>query len=84
MGITTSEGKTPPEHLKFRSTGLVELCLIVSDLEIVEENLVEKGFKFRTPPWLFSNVLNNTGIPETKVTHVEDPDGVQVELVQVV
>lgn len=74
----------PPEHLKFSSTGLVEVCLIVSDLDSVEKNLARKGFSFRTPPWLFSNVLDNTGIPDTKVTHVEDPDGVQVELVQVV
>jgi len=56
----------------------------LSDLDSVEKNLARKGFSFRTPPWLFSNVLDNTGIPETKVTHVEDPDGVQVELVQVV
>lgn len=74
----------PPEHLKFSSTGLVEVCLIVSDLDSVEKNLARKDFRFRTPPWLFSNVLENAGIPETKVTHVEDPDGVQVELVQVV
>lgn len=74
----------PPEHLKFRSTGLVEVCLIVSDLEKVEENLAAKGFSFRTPAWPWSNVFAEYQGPETRITHVSDPDGVQVELVQVV
>lgn len=67
----------PPEHLKFTSTGLVEVCLAVSDLEKLEEDLAKKGIRFRTPVW----ILNIEGL-DVKVTHVEDPDGVQVELIQ--
>lgn len=67
----------PPEHLKFASTGLVEICLAVSDLEKLEEDLAKKGIRFRTPVW----ILNIEGL-DVKVTHVEDPDGVQVELIQ--
>jgi len=67
----------PPEHLKFASTGLVEVCLAVSDLEKLEEDLAKKGIKFRTPVW----ILNIEGL-DVKVTHVVDPDGVQVELIQ--
>lgn len=67
----------PPEHLKFASTGLVEICLAVSDLEKLEEDLAKKGIRFRTPVW----ILNIEGL-DVKVTHVVDPDGVQVELIQ--
>lgn len=68
----------PPEHLKFTSTGLVEVCLSVADLERLEEDLAKKGIRFRTPVW----ILNIEGI-DVKVTHVVDPDGVQVELIQI-
>lgn len=72
----------PPEDLKFTSTGLVEVCLIVSDLKKLEKDLREKGFKFRTPIWSFGNCMPGYDGPEVKVTHVVDPDGVQVELIQ--
>jgi len=72
----------PPEDLKFTSSGLVELCLMVSDLKKLEKNLKEKGFKFRTPIWSFGNCMPGYDGPEVKVTHVVDPDGVQVELIQ--
>ena len=67
----------PPEHLRFTSTGLVEVCLLVSDLEKLEEDLAKKGIRFRTPVW----VLNVQGV-DARITHVVDPDGVQVELIQ--
>ena len=72
----------PPEDLKFTSSGLVEVCLMVSDLKKLEKNLKEKGFKFRTPIWSFGNCMPGYDGPEVKVTHVVDPDGVQVELIQ--
>lgn len=68
----------PPEHLKYISTGLVEICLSVSDLEAWVKDLEKKGFKCRTPIWYLEAL--GRSIP---VTHVEDPDGVQVELVQI-
>ena len=74
----------PPDDLKFTSTGLVEVCLQVSDLKKVESDLKRKGFDgFRTPVWNFGNVSPSYDGPEAKITHVVDPDGVQVELVQV-
>jgi catechol 2,3-dioxygenase-like lactoylglutathione lyase family enzyme len=72
----------PPDDLKFTSTGLVEVCLIVSDLTKLEKDLRRKGFKFRTPVWSFGNCMPSYDGPEVKVAHVVDPDGVQVELVQ--
>ncbi|MBM4462959.1 MAG: hypothetical protein FJ012_06425 [Chloroflexi bacterium] len=73
----------PPEDLKFTSTGLVEVCLMVSGLKKLEEDLKRKGFKLRTPIWNFGNCMSSYDGPEVKVTHVVDPDGVQVELIQV-
>lgn len=70
--------KRPPEHLKYISTGLVEICLSVPDLAGLVEDLGKKGFKCRTPIWYLEALGRR--IP---VTHVEDPDGVQVELVQI-
>ena len=74
----------PPEHLEFTSTSLVEVCLMVSDLGKVEENLARKGFSFRTPVWRFGNGSDDYGGAYARIRYVEDPDGVQVELMQVV
>jgi catechol 2,3-dioxygenase-like lactoylglutathione lyase family enzyme len=68
----------PPEHLKYISTGLVEICLSVPDLEACVKDLEKKGYKNRTPIWHLEAMGR-----EIPVTHVEDPDGVQVELVQI-
>jgi catechol 2,3-dioxygenase-like lactoylglutathione lyase family enzyme len=68
----------PPEHLKYISTGLVKICLSVPDLGICVKGLEKKGFKCRTPIWHLEAMGGK--IP---ITHVEDPDGVQVELIQI-
>ncbi|MBI5056268.1 MAG: VOC family protein [Nitrospirae bacterium] len=73
----------PAEHMNFISTGLVEVCLAVSDLEKLKDALEREGVSFRTPVWKFSNVVNRHIGPELQITHVVDPDGVQVELIQV-
>lgn len=74
----------PPEHLRFTSTGLVEVCFMVSDLDKVEGNLARKGYSFRNPVWRFGSDLESYGGAEAKIRYVVDPDGVQVELMQVV
>ena len=74
----------PPEHLRFTSTGLVEVCFMVSDLDEVEENLASRGYSFRNPVWRFGSDLESYGGAEAKIRYVVDPNGVQVELMQVV
>ena len=74
----------PPEHLRFTSTGLVEVCFMVSDLDKVEENLARGGYSFRNPVWRFGSDLESYGGAEAKIRYVVDPNGVQVELMQVV
>ena len=74
----------PPEHMRFTSTGLVEVAFMVDDLEQVEESLKKAGYSFRTPVWRFGSDLEDYGGAEAKIRYVEDPDGVQVELMQVV
>ena len=70
--------RRPSQYLKFKSTGLVEICLSVPDLEKLMDDLDKKGFKCRVPIWNFE-----AGGFGTKVTYVEDPDGVQIELIQI-
>ena len=74
----------PAEHRRFRCRGLVEVSLMVSDLQKAEDNLKKKGFAFRTPVWRFGSDLPAYGGAEAWIRYVEDPDGVQVELMQVV
>jgi len=74
----------PPEHLGFRSAGLVEVCLVVSDLDEVEKKLEAGGFRFRTPVWRFGSDLESYGGGEARIRYVVDPNGVQVELMQIV
>ena len=74
----------PPEHRRFTSTGIVEVAFMVDDLEEVEKRLREHGCSFRTPVWRFGSDLESYGGAEAWIRYVEDPDGVQVELMQVV
>ena len=74
----------PPEHRRFTSTGIVEVAFMVDDLEAVERRLKEHGYSFRNPVWRFGSDLESYGGAEAWIRYVEDPDGVQVELMQVV
>lgn len=51
----------PHEHRNFTSTGLVEVCFIVQDLQKVEEDLVRNGFSFGTPVWPFGKDTETYG-----------------------
>ena len=74
----------PPEHMRFTSTGLVEVAFMVNDLEEVERRLKASGYSFRNPVWRFGSELESYGGAEAWIRYVEDPNGVQVELMQVV
>ncbi len=74
----------PAEHQGMRSRGLCEVCFLVDDLEHTRQRLQERGFSFRTPVWQFSSVCKRFTDIDMDVTHVVDPDGVQVELVQLI
>ena len=74
----------PSEHRRFTSVGLVEVSLMVNDLKITEDRLKKAGYHFRTPVWRFGRDLPAYGGAEAWIRYVEDPDGVQLELMQVV
>jgi len=74
----------PSEHQRFKSMGLVEVCFMVSDLEKVEENLAKEGYSFRNPVWRFGSDLESYGGAEAHIRYVVDPNGVQVELMQII
>ena len=74
----------PQEHLRFTSTGLVEVAFMVNDMEQVEKGLAKAGYSFRTPVWRMGSDLESYGGAEAKIRYVQDPNGVQVEMMQVV
>jgi hypothetical protein len=74
----------PREHKQFNSVGIIEVGLLVDDLDAAERRLAEKGYAFRTPLWVFGKGKDWFGGPYAKIRYVEDPDGVQVELIQMV
>ncbi len=69
------------DKLKYPLTGLVEICLEVPDLDELEQQLKRKGLNFRYPPFVLD-------VPQArqkmKITHLTDPDGVPVELIQTI
>lgn len=73
------EWRSPPirertlNELRYTLSGIVEICLEVADMEKLGEDLKKKGLKFRYPPFVLG---------KTKITHLVDPDGVPVELIQ--
>ena len=74
----------PSEHNTFTSVGIVEVSLLVDNIEATEKRLVENGYHFRTPLWSLGKDTDLFGDLYAKVRYVEDPDGVQVELIELV
>ncbi len=70
--------ESPPEHLRYRTTGLKEVAWNVPNLDKLVKDLEEKGFKPRTPIW--SSKLS--GVEVRNVLYF-DPDGVTVQFTEV-
>jgi catechol 2,3-dioxygenase-like lactoylglutathione lyase family enzyme len=85
LGWQSQEAREkPPEHNRFTSIGIVEVCLMVSDLDEAEKKLKEKGYGFRNPLWTFGKDIESYGGGYAKIRYVEDPNGIQVELMEIV
>ncbi|MEA1958726.1 MAG: VOC family protein [Chloroflexota bacterium] len=74
----------PEEYKNFTSVGLVEVAFMVSDLKQAEDRLSKCGYSFRSPVWSFGSDLEAYGGAHADIRYVIDPNGVQVELMQVV
>ena len=74
----------PPEYNQFNSVGIIEIGLLVDDLDAVEKRLNEKGHNFRDRLWVFGKGKDWFGGAYAKIRYVLDPDGVQVEIIQLV
>jgi catechol 2,3-dioxygenase-like lactoylglutathione lyase family enzyme len=74
----------PDDYKDFTSVGLVEVAFMVPDLKQAEENLAKIGYKYRSPVWSLGSDLEAYGGAHADMRYVLDPNGVQVELMQVV
>ncbi|NQT71435.1 MAG: VOC family protein [Chloroflexi bacterium] len=75
---------TPAEPNRFNSAGFFEIGLLVDDLDEAEKRLIEKGYSFTSPVWDFCKGRGLFGGAYGKVRYLLDPDGVRVELVQLI
>lgn len=67
-----------PAVRKFSDLGICEIALEVKNIDKLGQELEKKGVKFRYPPL----TLELPRLGKVKFTHLLDPDGVQVELVE--
>ena len=74
----------PPEYKNFTSTGLIEVCFMVNSLDEVERRMKQHGYSFRTPVWPFGSGSDSYEGAWAKIRYLEDPDGVHVELIEVI
>ncbi len=74
----------PTEHSQFNSVGIIEVGFLVDDMDVAEKRLNDNGYSFRTPLWVFGKGKDWFGGSYAKIRYVLDPDGVQVELIQLV
>lgn len=74
----------PAEPNRFNSVGFFEIGLLVDDLDEAEQWLIEKGYSFTKPVWDFCKGRGLFLGAYGKVRYLLDPDGVRVELVQMV
>ena len=75
---------TPAEPNRFNSFGFFEIGLLVDDLDEAEQRLIEKGYSFTSPVWDFCKGRGLFGGAYGKVRYILDPDGVMIELVQLI
>ncbi|MFC2027245.1 VOC family protein [Chloroflexota bacterium] len=75
---------TPAEPNRFNSAGFFEIGLMVDDIDEAEKRLTEKGYNFTSPVWDFCKGRGLFGGAYGKVRYILDPDGVRVELVQLI
>ena len=75
---------TPAAPNRFTSPGFFEIGLLVDDLDEAEKRLIEKGYSFTSPVWDFCKGRALFGGAYGKVRYILDPDGVRVELVQLI
>ena len=75
---------TSVEPNRFTSAGFFEIGLLVDDLDEAEQRLIEKGYNFTNPVWDFCKGRGLFGGAYGKVRYLLDPDGVRLELVQLV
>ena len=68
------------ENVRFWDHGNTLLIFEVSDLDKIYSDLVAKGVKFFAPPQSPEPKVPTIG--RTKVTHLQDPDGVRISLLE--
>ena len=74
----------PVTSNRFTSPGFFEIGLMVDDLDEAEKRLTEKGYSFANPVWEFCKGRGLFGGAYGKVRYIYDPDGVRIELVQLI
>jgi catechol 2,3-dioxygenase-like lactoylglutathione lyase family enzyme len=66
----------------FTRPGVVEVAIVVRDLEGAVQKLKEQGYSARSSVWDFARDESWFGNSYYRIQYVEDPDGVQLELMQ--
>ena len=74
----------PAEHCLHHSVGIIEVGFLVDNLNAVEKRLNVKGYGFRNRLWEFGKGQDWYAGHYAKIRYALDPDGIQVELVQLV
>ena len=63
-------------------TSISEVCFRVDDIDATYKELSEKGIKFLSTPQFFD--FSNQGFGKSKAVYFKDPDGIILELLQVI
>ena len=61
-------------------TSISEICFKVDDIELVYEELSEKGVEFISKPQFFD--FTSQGFGKSKAVYFKDPDGIILELLE--
>lgn len=75
-----SPGK--PNAISNNDVGAMHVAFLVDDIQATYEKMSSAGVKFNAPPYTFT-AGDSEAIAGVTITYFRDPDGVQLEMVQV-
>ena len=61
--------------------GAMHVALEVSDIDATYKDLIERGVEFNAPPHTLTDA-DGPGVDGLRIAYFRDPDGVQIELLQ--
>lgn len=80
MQYLSPQGRPLPAELRQCDVGVTHVCFTVTDIERLSQDLVDRGVRFNSPV----QTMDPTEVGTAKIVYLHDPDGITLELLEIV